>query len=339
MMLNSGSFKSLSTPASDNRIPGSDLLIGLVGAGAIGKHHARILKELLGDKFVGITDTDTDVGMAVSKSANVPFIGSLQRLLECSDAVVLATPTATHFEIASTALSHGKHILIEKPLADCLVRAKELVALAKRNRCHCVVGHVERFNPVIRWFKKNVCAGQILSINVTRVGPRPPRIKDVGILVDLAVHDIDLIGYLSESKIDQISAVSNANFNNFEDVAQICIRTGSGAVCGINTNWLTPYKSRKIEIATIDDFYVGDLVAGTVAKFQNSGPLGTNFSVERFSPAGREPLMEQACAFLKLVSGEDDKTENATVEQACAVVELAERCRLSSQQHSSGGNA
>jgi predicted dehydrogenase len=186
------------------------------------------------------------------------------------------------------------------------------------------VGHVERFNPVVRWFSANLDADQILSINITRVGPRPPRIKDVGIIVDLAVHDIDLVEHLCQSPIIEIQSVHSSTFGQHEDVAQINMKTQSGTVCAVNTNWLTPYKSRKIEIATRGAFYSADLILGTITRYQSVDQNGQDFVVQQHKPAGLEPLVEQALGFVQSLRGE--ASPNATIQQACRVVELSVRC-------------
>lgn len=317
------SLQTLSDKISPN--PLSAIRIGLIGAGAIGTHHARVLQQIVGIDFVGVSDSDPDVGGKVSLHWKVPFYSDWQQLIELVDAVVIATPTFTHFEIAAQSMLAGKHVLVEKPLADTVERAGELVRISESVGVHCVVGHVERFNSVIRWLRQSIAPQDILSINITRVGPRPPRVKDVGIVIDLAVHDIDLISHLCQSRIESIQAVCNSTDGAFEDVAQISLKTHSGAICGINTNWLTPYKSRKIEIATAGAFFVGDLVSGVITKYQSNDGAPHTYSTQSFTAKGLEPLSEQSQAFVNLIRGERN-SENATVHQGCEIVRLATSC-------------
>lgn len=326
-MTNLTSTSRLNKPPSQPSSPSKVLQIGLLGAGSIGRHHARVLSQLASLKLVGICDIDTSRGVEVCHTVGVDYYHSSDELIDRCDAVVVATPTATHFDLALRAIHSGKHLLVEKPLADSVERSQQLVQAAQAAEVRCVVGHVERFNPVVRWFRQNIEPSEILSISITRVGPRPPRIKDVGIVIDLAVHDIDLITYLCQSNVDQIQSVCNSTSGPHEDVAQIGIRTESGAVCGINTNWLTPYKSRKIEIATNNAFFVGDLVMGSVQCFQANQNLPTvgNYTTQTIFPEGSEPLLEQAASFARLING-DSNCENASVEEACRIVELAAQC-------------
>lgn len=302
------------------------LRFGLFGAGAMGRHHARVLTQLVGVELVGVSDLDVERGREVCRQVGVDYFEASADLLERCDAVVVATPTATHYSMALPAIQSGKHVLIEKPLADSVERARELALAASQSQSRCVVGHVERFNPVVRWFRQSIEPSEILSINVSRVGPRPPRVKDVGIVIDLAVHDIDLISYLCQSSIDSIQAFCKSTNGSHEDVAQISIRTMSGAVCGINTNWLTPYKSRKIEIATKGGFFVGDLVTGSITSYQADLQAGDGkYTAQCIVAEGLEPLLEQAASFAAMIQGESD-CENASIDEACKVVELADRC-------------
>jgi UDP-N-acetylglucosamine 3-dehydrogenase len=278
-----------------------------------------------GAELVGIYDLDARNTKELCRTYNSEFFPTFEPLLESVDVVYVATPTITHYEIGKKAIESGKDVFIEKPLADTAGRADELVELAERHQRRVVVGHVERFNPVIRWFRENLNPVEILSINITRVGPRPPQIKDVGIVVDLAVHDIDLVAHLCQSTILNIEAVAKATNGGHEDVAQIILKTETGVVSSITTNWLTPYKSRKIEIATGSAFFVGDLIAGTVIKYEAMDLSGSKYVVESQTPRGAEPLMEQSRAFLNSIHS-NEAGPNATVEEGCRTVHLALRC-------------
>ncbi len=299
--------------------------VGLCGAGAIGRHHARILSGLSGAELVGIYDLDAQNTKELCRAYKSDYYTNLETLIQKVDVVYVATPTITHFEIGKKAIEYGKDVFIEKPLADTEARADELVELANRYQRKVVVGHVERFNPVIRWFRENLNPAEILSINITRVGPRPPRIKDVGIVVDLAVHDIDLIAHLCQSSILNIEAVTKATNGGHEDVAQIVLKTETDVVSSITTNWLTPYKSRKIEVATGSAFFVGDLIAGTVIKYEAMDLSGSRYVVESQTPRGAEPLLEQSRAFLDSIKSKVPGP-NATAAEGCRTVHLALRC-------------
>ena len=307
-------------------MPQNDLIrIGLCGVGAIGRHHARILSEMAGAELVGICDIDTNNATELCQRYGCQYFSDLDSLLDRVEVVFVATPTMTHYEIGRRAIEAGKDVFIEKPLADTVQRSMELVALAtKWNRC-VVVGHVERFNSVVRWFRENLNPSEVLSINITRVGPRPPRIKDVGIVIDLAVHDIDLVSHLCRSGIHKIQAVTGVTNGSHEDVAQIILKTESGVVSSITTNWLTPYKSRKLEIATRSAFYVGDLIGGSIIKYQALDDTGAKYVVESQTPTGSEPLMEQSKAFLNTIRTRLGGP-NASVEEACHTVRLATLC-------------
>ncbi len=302
----------------------SNFRVGLIGAGAIGQHHARILSNMDGFDFVGIADTNAQLGGQLCEKYGGNYYPDSESLLKDVDVVYIATPTVTHYDLANQALCEGKHVLVEKPLADTVEHAQSIVNKAQECNLMVVVGHVERFNPAIRWFKQHLDPASVLTVNITRVGPRPPRIKDVGIVVDLAVHDIDLMGHLCESDVIDIRSFVKCTSGIHEDVAQIITRTESNVVGSITTNWLTPYKSRRIEIATPGALFDGDLITGTVIRYEGLDLSGTRYVVEKQTPRISEPLREQSEAFLRRLRG--DASENASAEEGCAVVKLAQQC-------------
>ncbi len=306
------------------------LRVGLIGAGAIGRHHARILGSLGNIHFAGIHDSDEKAATLLCENHGGKYYSSLTDLFDCLDVLYIATPTSTHHGIAIQAIERRLHTFIEKPIAATVLEANEIVKAAESSGCKVAVGHVERFNPVVRWLAAAIAESQILSINISRVGPRPPRVKDVGIVIDLAVHDLDLIYHLSKSTIEDISAFVTSTFGKHEDVAQIIVKTTSGVIGAINTNWLTPYKSRVIQIATPGMLYVGDLVAGTIAKYEGIGDSGNKYVVENVVAASAEPLVLQSKEFLNSIIN-NTASANASAVEGARTVELATRCLIQSQ--------
>jgi UDP-N-acetylglucosamine 3-dehydrogenase len=203
----------------------------------------------------------------------------------------------------------GVHVLIEKPISATAAQARHLIARAAAEGVVLTVGHIERFNPAVRTLYEAICGEDIISIAVSRVGPFPPRVSDIGIVIDLGVHDIDLIRWLSSSEsIEHQSLLTRAR-GGHEDIAFLQFRLESGALAHINTNWLTPYKERRISVSTPKRFIVCDMLHRTVNEFSSYSPGATDLvSQGSFVNHGLnvpfvEPLQAEIKAFLNAVQG------------------------------------
>ena len=172
------------------------------------------------------------------------------------DAVIIAAPTHLHHDIALKCISQGIHVLVEKPIASTVEEGRDIVTAAHHAGVTLMVGHVERFNPAVELIKRAIKDQDILSIAITRVGPFPPRMSNVGVVIDLGVHDIDLIRWFTESEIVEIQPQTSSAVAEREDIALLQFRTESGVLAHINTNWLTPFKARNIHIATRDKYLI-----------------------------------------------------------------------------------
>src|SRR5437016_8721168 len=181
------------------------LRVGVIGAGVMGSNHARVFMTLPGVKLIGIADP-----LEVHRKRAVDLIGCRTfpdidvLLAEGVDAVTIAAPTHLHHEIALDCVARNIHILVEKPVASTVEEGREIVTAARRAGVTLMVGHVERFNPAVAAIKQALSGEDILSIAITRVGPFPPRMSNVGVVIDLAVHDIDLIRWFTESDIVEV---------------------------------------------------------------------------------------------------------------------------------------
>ncbi len=176
------------------------------------------------------------------------------------DAVTIAAPTHLHHDLALACIARGLHVMVEKPIAPTVEEGRAIVAAARRAGVTLMIGHVERFNPAVESIKRAIKDQDILSIAITRVGPFPPRMSNVGVVIDLAVHDIDLIRWFTDSEIVEIQPQLSSAVAEREDIALLQFRTASGVLAHINTNWLTPFKARTIHVATRDKYLIGDLV-------------------------------------------------------------------------------
>ena len=239
------------------------------------------------------------------------------------DAVTIAAPTHLHRDIALDCAARGIHVMVEKPIAPTVEESRAIVAAARRAGVTLMVGHVERFNPAVQSIKRAIKDQDILSIAITRVGPFPPRMSNVGVVIDLAVHDIDLIRWFTESEIVEIQPQTSSAVAEREDIALLQFRTASGVLAHINTNWLTPFKARTIHVATRDKYLIGDLLTLQVTECFGFQPDGS-YSMRHLSVGYAEPLRSEMRAFIDAIrSGESPAV---TGDEAVASLEVAIRC-------------
>jgi UDP-N-acetylglucosamine 3-dehydrogenase len=302
----------------------STLRVGVIGVGVMGSNHARVLSEMPGVKLVGIADPDRARCDQVAGRIGCAVFKDAQALLNAGvDAVTIAAPTHLHRDIAIDCAARGIHILVEKPIAPTVEESRAIVAAARRAGVTLMVGHVERFNPAVQSIKRAIKDQDILSIAITRVGPFPPRMSNVGVVIDLAVHDIDLIRWFTESEIVEIQPQTSSAVAEREDIALLQFRTASGVLAHINTNWLTPFKARTIHVATRDKYLIGDLLTLQVTECFGFQPDGS-YSMRHLSVGWAEPLRSELQAFLTAIrSGESPAV---TGDEAVASLEVAIRC-------------
>src|SRR5581483_10952120 len=190
---------------SVNPDAGRSLRVGVVGVGVMGSNHARVFAGLPGAELVGVADPDKKQTDFVARTLECNAFAGVDELLDAKvDAVTIAAPTHLHHEIALKCISRGVHVMVEKPIASSVEEGREIIAAAEKARVTLMVGHVERFNPAVEAVKEAIRGEEILSIAITRVGPFPPRMSNVGVVIDLAVHDIDLIRWFTDSDIVEV---------------------------------------------------------------------------------------------------------------------------------------
>ncbi|HUD88395.1 MAG TPA: Gfo/Idh/MocA family oxidoreductase [Xanthobacteraceae bacterium] len=300
------------------------LRMGVVGVGVMGSNHARVLSELQGVKLVGVVDPDVKQRERVTRAVGCAAFDDLDALIRHGvDAITIAAPTQLHREIALECAARGIHILVEKPIASTIEEGRAIVAAARRAGVTLMAGHVERFNPAVQSLKKAIQDQHILSIAITRVGPFPPRMSNVGVVIDLAVHDIDLIRWFTDSEIEEIQPQTSSAVAEREDIALLQFRTVSGVLAHINTNWLTPFKARNIHIATRDKYLIADLLTLQVTECFGFQPDGS-YSMRHLSVGYAEPLRAELVAFINAVRGRE--TPAVTGEEGVASLEIAIRC-------------
>lgn len=288
--------------------------VGVVGAGSLGFHHIRILRDLPGVRFSGFVESRAERALEVGNELGVTAHSTLGDLLDQSDALIIVVPTSAHFAVASAAISRGKHVFIEKPITTTLDEADALLALARAKSVMVQIGHIERFNQAVRAALPYV--SQPRFIDSERLAPFSPRGSDVAVVLDLMIHDIDLLLTLVGSGAKEISAVGVPVLTPMLDIANARVTFTSGAVANITSSRISRERKRKIRIFQQSGYLSLDLAAGTGEFFRlrsdidplslRSAPADMAAFVDRIAleaPAG-EPLRLELESFVAAVRGE-----------------------------------
>lgn len=309
--------------SADNGADGL-LRVGVVGVGIMGSNHARVFADLPGVKLVGIVDPEPRQRDFVADALDCAGHDRLDSLLAGGvDAVTIAAPTHLHRDLALACIQQGVHVMVEKPVASSVAEGRAIIAAARRAGVTLMVGHVERFNPAVQAIKDAIRGEDILSIAITRVGPFPPRMSNVGVVIDLAVHDIDLIRWFTDSEIEEVQPQLSSAMAEREDIALLQFRTASGVLAHINTNWLTPFKARSVTVATRNKYIMGDLLTRQVTECFGFQPDGS-YSMRHLSVGHAEPLRAELQAFIGAI--QSGKEPPVTGEEGVASLEIAIRC-------------
>jgi UDP-N-acetylglucosamine 3-dehydrogenase len=273
--------------------------VGVIGVGAMGRHHVRIYHEMQDVELVGVADVNAGAVAELAAEYNTDaFIDCEQLLNNDLDAVSIAVPTSLHTEIARKAAQYGVHMLIEKPIADSLINADAIIEAARRKNLKVMIGHIERFNPAIVKLKELIAVGElgeILSISCRRVGPYAPRIRDVGIITDLAVHDIDTISYLYGKRARQVYSIAGNSFHIKEDYASILLQYDAQRSGTVETNWLTPYKMRTLTATGTGGVASADYLTQSLELWKEEGRITVEIEKD-------EPLKIELAQFVDAIS-------------------------------------
>jgi predicted dehydrogenase len=230
------------------------LKVGVIGAGHLGKFHLNNWAVIEGVELVGFSDTDDANAEQVSLKYNIPRFEDAEALIEACDALDIVAPTSFHFQLCELAIRKGKHVFVEKPLANTMDEARELVKLAKEANIKFQVGHVERFNPAFLALKDQVL--QPMFIEVHRLAQFNPRGTDVSVILDLMIHDIDIILSLVKSNVNYISANGVAVMSDTPDIANVRIEFDNGCVANLTSSRISMKKMRKMRLFQ-KDAYIG----------------------------------------------------------------------------------
>lgn len=289
------------------------LRIGVVGAGGLGYHHVRLLRDLPGARLVGFHESRAERAAQVQAELGARAYDSLDALVDDVDALTIVVPTPAHFAVAKRALERGRHLLIEKPIAATLAEADELLELAERAGVVVQTGHVERFNRAVRAALPHVDSPRFVESD--RLAPFNPRGSDVAVVLDLMIHDIDLVRTLVGGGVREVSATGVPVLTPFVDIANARLVFESGAVANITASRVSRDRLRKIRLFQRNGYFSLDLGAGTGVFYRlrsdvdlaelASAPLRLEAFVEAVpidAPEG-EPLRLEFASFVDAVQG------------------------------------
>lgn len=303
--------------------------VGVIGVGAMGYNHARVYYRLEEANLVAVSDVSERTLNKVCEKYDAKGYSDYEDLLKDPEIEVVSVcvPTTHHHDVVMKAIEYGKHVLVEKPIAFSLEEAEEMIAAAKEKGVILGTGHVERFNPAVQKAKElieNDVIGDVVSASAKRVGPFPPRIKDVGVCIDLAIHDLDVMYYLFNEDVEQVYGTMSSILDktDFEDHAEIMV-SFTNATGILEVNWLTPYKRREIEITGTDGIISVDYIEQSIEVF---GKFAQDININH-----EEPLKEELKSFLEAV--DEGKDPVITGEDGLNALKMVIAASKSSRAH------
>ncbi len=304
--------------------PEKPIQCGVVGVGYLGQHHARIYSELEQCELVGIFEVDPERGKEIGEKFNCPVFSDLDTMAEACDAISVVVPTDKHCEVAVPLLNKGCHLLIEKPLCVSSSEAETILEAAKRNNCLIQVGHIEQYNPVTSYLEQVV--DQPLFITADRLAPFTPRGTEVGVVLDLMIHDLGVILQLVGAPVEKVESVGVNVLSPTEDIANCRITFANGAVANVNTSRVSEKKVREIRVFQNNAYLSLDFMKqeGHFVKRE-----GFELQKEEIPIEKGEPLKIELASFLDCVTNMSNPKVDATLGKQA--LELA--LRITEQIH------
>ena len=272
------------------------LRVGVVGVGHIGKNHARLYRESEVAELSAIFDSNPETAAQISEQYQVRAAESLEEFAGLVDAASIATPTNSHHPIALALLERGKHLLIEKPITEDPGKASELAEMAAREKLVLQVGHVERFNPVLSALEARLTHPRFIEAH--RLSPFPNRSTEIGVVLDLMIHDLEIILHLVRANVQSIDAVGVPVLSRREDIANARIRFENGCVANITSSRISPEQMRKIRVFQEDAYLSLDYQnqSGEIYRRTENGIERAPVEIEREEPLKRQLLSFIECA-------------------------------------------
>lgn len=325
------------------------LRVAVLGVGAMGANHARVYSDMPAVDLVGVADPDQTAVEAVARRYHTqPFVEPKSLLEEVTpQAVSIAAPTVEHLDLALECIDRGLHLLIEKPLAFSIEEGERIMRAADEAGLTLMVGHVERFNPAVVALKERLEAGElgrVFQLDARREGPFPNRVTDVGVVIDLAVHDLDVMRYITGSEVTRVFAETERRIHSqHEDLLAGLVRLADGSVGTLAINWLTPTKIREIYVTGERGMFQVDYLTQDLYFYENAtarSPDWDAIQVMRGVSEGRmirhvvnkiEPLRSELTAFVKAV--QQGSTPPVTGDDGLRALALAHAIVASGETH------
>ncbi len=264
------------------------LRVGVVGVGHIGKNHARVYAESEISELTAILDQNGDAAKKLAAKFGCVAVETLEEFVELVDAASIATPTPFHYPIGKQLLLAKKHLLIEKPITENVEHAYELADLAQSNGVVLQVGHIERFNPVLGELEKHLTRAQFIEAH--RLSPYPDRSTEIGVVLDLMIHDIEVILHLVRSEVTHVDSVGISVLSAREDIANARIRFANGCVANITASRISPEKMRKIRVFQENAYLSLDYgnQSGEIYRLDNGKISRDKVKIDKAEPLKRE---------------------------------------------------
>jgi UDP-N-acetylglucosamine 3-dehydrogenase len=314
--------------------------VAVIGVGAMGRNHARVYTEIETVDLVGVVDANPALAEQVAKRYSTNGYTEYLQLLDeqMPEAVTIAVPTVDHLRVALAVIEYGIHLLIEKPIAFTDEEARQIIRAADAAGVKLMIGHVERFNPAVTALKNRLAAGElgrVFQMDAHRQGPFPARVQDVGVVIDLAVHDLDVMRYVSGAEVARVYAETERRIHSsHEDLLTGLIRMDDGAIGTLIINWLTPTKIRELLVTGETGLFRVDYLTQDLYFYENATANGEDWDTIRMLRgvsegrmirhvvAKKEPLRAEQEAFLAAVRGEAPVA--VTGEDGLKALELAQ---------------
>jgi predicted dehydrogenase len=288
------------TAASGDGHPTTPVRVGVIGVGALGQHHARVYADLPGARLAGVYDSDRARAAEVVSRHGGRAFASVQELLAEVDAVSVAVPTADHHGVGRLILESGKDLLLEKPMTTTTAEAEDLIRLAEGRAAVLQIGHIERFNPAVDVLKATVSRPRFIEVH--RLGSFSPRSLDIDVVLDLMIHDLDIVLTLDPSEAVQVDAVGVPVLTPKVDIANVRLRFASGLIANLTASRVSAEKVRKFRVFSPRTYISVDFARREAQVYRLAeGAAGPEIQVERTAAPDEEPLRRQLAAFVECV--------------------------------------
>jgi len=292
--------------------------LGIIGLGVMGENHVRIASTLPGVQIIGAADTNHSRLEEVSKKYGLTCVANYQELLPRVDALIIASPTSTHFEIATNCLQAKKHLLVEKPFTASSKLAEELINLAKENQVKLFVNFIERFNPSFHKLLQVIKGERIHGLTLSRLSPYPERIIDTNVIFDMMIHDLDLLSQITSDKIITIKAKGKKVKSSQLDQVEVVMTHESGLITKIEASRIFGVKSRKISILTERCLWEADMLHKRLYRRDFTSAHPSTIPVQP-----KDQLTEVHAQFIKAINGKPCNLPEG--QDAAWALNLAER--------------